>query len=228
MSGVTRMRKRRDFDNLNETTHCWVTDFLVRIRTWNVDGDGSESAIETTPDHPFYKDGEATPTLVRDLREGHILRGHDDSHLLITKIQSRKLTHPTFVYNFQVEAEEGSNNYFAGEHLVLVHNCGIAQIGQMLHGFAEGARQSASDMAHAIDHPIATYRTAKEAIGAAYKAGGVRGTAEALFVNPAVQSYKAMKAAESAGDYRTAGRKAWGAASAASSTLTAGVGAKSS
>ena len=210
-----------------ESTSTTVTSHLVLISTKNVDDSGSESTLETTPEHPFYKAGETATTLVRDLRKGDILRGHEKTRFRITRIQERELPDPIFVYNFQVDGEEGNNNYFAGEHLVLVHNCGIAQIGQMLHGFVDGAKQSASDMAHAIDHPIATYRTAKEAIGAAYKAGGVRGTAEALFVNPAVQSYKSMKAAESAGDYRTAGRKAWGAASAASSTLTAGIGAKS-
>ena len=142
-----------------------TTDRIVRIRTWNVDGAGSESTIETTPDHPFYKDGETAPTLVRDLHEDDMLRGHENSQLLITGIHSRKLTHPIYVYNFQVEAEEGSNNYFAGEHLVLVHNCDISQT---LRGVVESAKRGASEVGE---------------------------SAQNFLVNTAVQSMAAAKAA---------------------------------
>ena len=87
---------------------------------------GGETTLQTTPKHPFYKEGQTLPALARDLKEGDALWGYKDP-VIVTQVERKTLNSPVLVFNFQVEALEGNNNYFVGEHLILVHNCNILE-----------------------------------------------------------------------------------------------------
>lgn len=103
-------------------TTATITDQLLLIHT--ITPAGTEVTLETTPNHPFYKVDQKNLIYASDLHNGDALWGFQDTPL-VTDIQWRVLESPVTVFNIQVDALEGGNNYFVGEHFVLVHNCKI-------------------------------------------------------------------------------------------------------
>ena len=108
-----------------EVVNVSVTKSSELVLVHTQQANGTEEVIKTTPDHPFYKEGEKTPTFARDLEKGNSLWAYQDA-VTVTQVESKEVHPSVLVYNIQVEAPEGGNNYFVGEHLILVHNCNMA------------------------------------------------------------------------------------------------------
>ena len=76
-----------------------------------------ESWIETTGNHPFYLEGDIDPKAAQDLRVGDKLWGFEE-RVEVKSVEIKPLSVPVSVFNVEVEASEGENNYFVSEQLV--------------------------------------------------------------------------------------------------------------
>ncbi len=99
-----------------ETELVWITTRNER---------GAEHTVKATLNHPFYLDKELTTIHAQELKPKDKLWSYEEGNIEITQVELKKMDHPISVFNLRVEAQEGDNNYFVGEHLILVHNCNL-------------------------------------------------------------------------------------------------------
>ncbi len=76
-------------------------------------------------------------------------------------------------------------------------------------GAGDGAAELGRGLYQAGRHPIMAYEAVKASVVKAYDEGGSGRVARQVLLDPIVNSYKAMKAAEARGDYRGAGKQAF-------------------
>lgn len=110
-------------------SRIWVSQTKEIFRVMIQSSELKESWIETTGNHPFYLEGDIDPKAAQDLRAGDELWGFEE-RVEVKSVEIKPLSVPVSVFNVEVEASEGENNYFVSEQLVLVHNCtGDARVG---------------------------------------------------------------------------------------------------